>query len=120
MNLYVDDDSVDKVLVRLLRNAGHDVQIPSDAGLAGHSDAEHLTHTIREKRVLLSGNHDDFEDLHDLVLQSEGHHPGILIVRRDNDPTRDMSSRGIINAIAKLERSGIPIPDNFNVLNHWR
>ena len=33
MRLYVDDDSVDPGLIRLLRRDGHDVQIPADAGL---------------------------------------------------------------------------------------
>jgi len=34
MRLYIDDDSVDPGLIRLLRRHGHDVQIPADVGLA--------------------------------------------------------------------------------------
>jgi hypothetical protein len=35
MKLYLDDDSASKLLAILLTQAGHDVQIPKDVGLAG-------------------------------------------------------------------------------------
>lgn len=120
MRVYLDDDSAERVLTDLLRRAGHDVQLPIDAGLAGAADAVHLTHSLRERRLLISRNHKDFQYLHRLVLQSGGHHPGILIVRRDNDPTRDMSQRAVVNAIGKLLASGVAINDELHVLNHWR
>jgi hypothetical protein len=34
----------------------------------------------------MTRDHEDFADLHDLVLAVGGHHPGILVVRFDNDP----------------------------------
>jgi hypothetical protein len=43
MRLYLDDDSVSGLLIRLLNNAGHDVEIPADGGLSGQDDAMHLT-----------------------------------------------------------------------------
>jgi hypothetical protein len=55
-----------------------------------------------------------------LIKQVGGHHPGILVVRQDNDPSRDLTPKGIANAIRKLEASGVPIKDEFIVLNHWR
>src|SRR5437879_467606 len=120
MRIYLDDDSIELLLIRFLRQGRHDVQLPADRGLAGRSDAIHLTHAIRESRLLLSRNHKDFEELHDLLMAGRGHHLGILVVRRDNDPTRDMSQRGIVNAIAKLEVSGTPLEDTVHVLSHWR
>jgi hypothetical protein len=42
MLLYLDDDSNAIVLVKLLQKAGHDVQIPADAGISGVEDPEHL------------------------------------------------------------------------------
>ena len=65
MKLYLDDDSVDPRLIRLLRHDGHDVQIPADVGLAGNSDQVHLAHAIRDRRAILTRNSDDFEALHD-------------------------------------------------------
>ena len=120
MKLYVDDDSVAELLIKLLRKAGHDVQIPKDHDLAGKPDAVHLAHAILERRILLTRNHEDFEDLHDLVMVAEGHHAGIFVVRSDNNPARDLSNRGIVTAIAKLAVSGITLEDELHVLNHWR
>lgn len=68
MRLYIDDDSVDPSLIRLLRRDGHDVQIPADVGLAGRSDQVHLAHAIRDQRAILTKNYRDFEALHDLVV----------------------------------------------------
>jgi Domain of unknown function (DUF5615) len=120
MRLYLDDDSAEALLVALLRQAGHDVQIPADVVMVGQPDAVHLTHAVLEDRVLLSRNHDDFENLHDLIMQVQGHHPGLLMVRRDNDPRRDLKPAGIVRAIRKLLAAAVPIRDHFHILNHWR
>ena len=120
MRIYLDDDSADALLVTLLRQAGHDAQVPADVGNVGASDPIHLTHAVRDDRVLLSRNHDDFENLHDLIIQVQGHYPGILIVRRDNDPTRDLKPAGIVRAIRNLLSAGIAVHDGFHILNHWR
>ena len=61
-----------------------------------------------------------FEDLHDLVMAAGGHHPGMLVVRFDNNPRHNLTDRGIASAISKLESSGVPIPDRLHVLNQWR
>jgi hypothetical protein len=124
MKIYLDDDSTATLLVRLLTAAEHDVLIPAQAGTAGESDPVHLTKAILEARVLITGNHDDFEDLHLLVLDSGGHHPGILVVRKDNDPNRDMKARDIVRAIrnllAYLLANSLSINDEFHILNHYR
>jgi len=120
MRLYLDDDIASALLPQLLRNAGHDVQIPSDVGKAGKEDPVHLTHAIDEGRVFLSRNYRDFEHLHVLILHAQGHHPGILVVRRDNDPRRNMSPRDIVRAIRNLEKAGVPLVDEYYILNHWQ
>jgi predicted nuclease of predicted toxin-antitoxin system len=120
MRLYLDDDSASVVLARLLRNAGHDVQLPGHAGMAGREDPVHLAHAIRADRVLLSANYGDFENLHDLVMAARGHHPGILIVRKDNDPKRDLKSTGVVRAISKLIGAGALVADHYIILNQWR
>ena len=120
MQLYHDDDSVDGVLIRLLEADGHDVLTPSDTGTAGKPDPTHFMCAIRLSRYLLTHNYDHFKLLHDLVLLSGGHHPGVLVVRRDNDPTRDMSPKVIVRAIRNLLAAAVPIRDSFHILNHWR
>jgi predicted nuclease of predicted toxin-antitoxin system len=120
MRLYLDDDSISAVLVTLLQRGGHDVMTSADAGMLGKHDAVHLTQAIADGRILLSHNHNDFEELHELVMLAVGHHPGILIVRRDNDPKRDLTPRGITVALANLENSQFVMTDQFQVLNKWR
>jgi hypothetical protein len=120
MRLYLDDDSASSQLAQLLRREGHDVQVPLDVGLGGEDDAVHLTRAVADCRVCLSGNERDFRILHNLVMQVGGHHPGILIVCRENNPRRDLTPRGIVNAIKNLVAANIPLVDQFVIVNHWR
>lgn len=91
MNLYLDDDSTSTVLVRMLRAARHDVVLPRDVGNDGAKDPKHFSEAIQRGRVVLTQNYDDFKLLSDLVAHSAGHHPGVVAIRKDNDPRRDMS-----------------------------
>jgi hypothetical protein len=120
MKIYLDDDSIDAVLIKLLQQAGHNVEVPADAGISGEKDPIHLTHAIQQQTPLLSRNHDDFRQLHDLIVASTGHHPGVLVVRFDNDKSRDLTHRGTVVALSKLLASGSTLVDSFHVLNHWR
>lgn len=120
MRLYLDDDSASALLARLLRNAGHDVQIPADVGLSGNDDPVHFRYAALDNRTVITGNNDDFLDLHRLVIDLGGHHAGILVVCRDNDPNRDMPPPRVVRALRNLLAANAPIADQFIVLNHWR
>jgi predicted nuclease of predicted toxin-antitoxin system len=120
MNIYLDDNLADHALVGLLSKAGHKVLRPGDVGLASVSDARHLENCIRNDFVMLSRDRDDFRDLHHLIQASGGRPPGILIVRLDNDSTRDMKPKHIAAAIRKLEVSGVAFANTIVILNHWR
>jgi hypothetical protein len=120
VNLYLDDDSVEGLLVKLLRAAKHDVVIPHDIGKDGAADADHFLEAIRRSRVVLTKTYGDFEALHRLVLFLGGHHPGIFIVRRDNDPKRDMDQRQTVRAIRNFGSAGMPAEDGYHILNNYR
>ncbi len=120
MKIYLDDDSVDPRLVRLLVREAHDVIIPAQVGKSGKKDPSHFMQAIRTGRTLLTHNYDDFQLLHELVVLVGGHHAGILVVRRDNDPNRDLKPKGIVRAIRNLISASVPIQDELHVLNHWR
>jgi predicted nuclease of predicted toxin-antitoxin system len=120
MRLYLDDDSARAVLVRLLSADGHDMVIPADLHTDGADDAVHFRQAIRADRVLLTHNYGDFDQLHELVMEAGGHHPGIFIVRRDNDPTKDLSPKGIIRAIRAFLAAAPPLRDSVVILNQWR
>ncbi len=74
-----------------------------------------LIFAIAQALLVLTRDSEGFEDLHDLVVAAVGHHPGILIVRFDNDPRHNLTDRGIATAISKLESSGVPIGDRIRV-----
>ena len=93
MNLYLDEDSIDPLLVAYLRKAGHAVTVSTEVGRAGESDPKQLEFAIHNALALLTRNYKDFPDLHDLVLASGGSHPGILIVYAENDRRRDLTPR---------------------------
>lgn len=120
MNLYLDDNICKGLLVALLRKAGHQATVPTDAGTAGVPDAQHFLYAVRHGLILLTRDHNDFEDLHNVVQATHGRHPGILAIRSDNDTKRDMKDRDIVRAIAKLASAGVPVANEFHVLNHWR
>ena len=106
MNLYLDDDSAAVLLVRLLTADGHNVAVPDPLGHRGWADPAHFLWAVQNGRVLLTGNHKDFEPLHLLIVGTGGHHPGVLVVRNDNDPKRDLDAKGIVRALRKLVKSG--------------
>jgi predicted nuclease of predicted toxin-antitoxin system len=120
MNLYLDDDTADRRLVTLLSNAGHVVVVSAEVHLSGAADTRHFIHAMRQSLILVTRNHDDFLDLHEVVQAAHGRHPGILIIRLDNDPTRDMTPRQIVTAIAHLATAGVPLVNHIYILNHWR
>ncbi len=120
MRLYLDEDTVGVVLIQLLRNDGHDVETPADVGLMGEADPVQLTYAIKEERVFLTRNYGDFEELHNLIRVARGHHAGILVIRRDNNPKRNMMPRDIARALRNLQAAGVPIVDQYIVLNGWQ
>ena len=120
MMIYLDDDSAGAVLIHALRQAGHDVRTPAEAGLAGAHDALHLRQAIREGRSLLSRNYKDFEPMNFLVHESKGRHSGILMIRQDGPKKRKMKAHDIVRALRKLEDAGAPVANEYIVLNHWQ
>jgi len=115
--LYLDDCAFSHELKRLLLEAGHDVEVPADMRppLTGEDDAVHFAHAKAAGRAILTLNPRDFKELHD----QDPDHSGILTVYQDNDPTKDMSYRQIVLAIANLERIGATIAGGFWPLNAY-
>ena len=120
MKLYLDDDICASLLVAQLRKAGHDVMIPADIGMSGRHDAEHLLRCVQERRVFLTKNYKDFVPIHKLVLGCGGTHTGIIVIRDEDDRRKNMTFKGIVTAIGKVEQA-YPDPTNELVtLNDWR
>ena len=120
MRILIDENMVSHRLAARLQGAGHDIILANDVGLLSVSDAYVLTWAVGQGRCVLTRDHGDFADLHGLILACGGHHPGILLVRFDNDPRHNLTDRGVVTAVGNLQASGVMIPDQLHVLNHWR
>jgi predicted nuclease of predicted toxin-antitoxin system len=118
MNLYLDDNACKGLLAALLRKAGHMVSVPSDVGRVGAADSRHFIDALQAAVVVVTRDYEDFLALHDVVQISGCQHPCILAIRSDNDTKRDMKDRDIVRAIAKLASAGVPVANEFHVLNH--
>lgn len=115
MRLLLDEDTQAKLLIRLLKDAGHDVQAVTEARLTDQSDTAVLEFARRAGRCVLTRNCADFLDLH----KAGPPHPGILGVYQYNNPDKDMRYADIVQAIANLEASGWEFAGEFVVLNQW-
>jgi predicted nuclease of predicted toxin-antitoxin system len=113
--LLLDEDSQAKLLVRLLQQAGHDVVTVNEVGLQGKPDISVLEYAKKRERLVLTRNCDDFRNLH----TNNSKHPGILAIYQGSDPSKDMSYKDIVNAIAKIEAAQYTLAGEFIVLNQW-
>ena len=115
LKLLIDEDCQDRLLVKLLRNAGHDVITVNEAGLMGKSDLVILERAKTEKRVLLTYNCDDFESLHEI----DSNHLGILAVYQNANHLKNMSFKEIVRAVNNIEKSEMILEKLFVSLNQW-
>ena len=116
MKLLVDEDSQAKRLIKLLREAGHDILTASEARLEQLSDREVLAAAIEMNRSVLTRNGRDFLALH-LAIRD---HAGILVVNQDAIPSKNMSHVAIVRAIGNLEASGWTPRGEFVSLTAWQ
>lgn len=120
MRLFLDEDAAAANLTELLRSAGHDVATIADTDSHGESDVLQMTNAIRLCRAIVTRNHDDYEELNDLIHICGGQHFEILVIRRENNRARDMTARRTVIAIRNLMAAGLAIEDQIHVLNHFR
>lgn len=114
-NLLIDEDSLAKYLVNLLKKAGHNVITVQDVNLMGKPDEIVLNYAKENNRVLLTRNCDDFLNLHQINYS----HSGILAVYQYADFSKNMTYSAIVHAIANLENSNFDLMNQFVILNQW-
>src|SRR5437868_4811241 len=78
--LLLDEDSMDRDLVRGLRAAGVDVLTVAEANRRGISDEEQLAFATAEGRALYTCNISDFARLHSRWLRAGRPHAGIIVL----------------------------------------
>jgi predicted nuclease of predicted toxin-antitoxin system len=120
LSLLVDEDSQGKLLVSLLKKAGHTVETTNEAGLRTAPDSVVLAYAIANELVLLTQNCSDFVDLAIGIVEAGEHHPGVLLVYKDNDPSKDMDAATIVQAVKNLTKTKLSLADKIIVLNNYR
>jgi predicted nuclease of predicted toxin-antitoxin system len=120
VRVLIDENLSSRRLASRLQSAGLDVVLATEVGLVSVADARVLAWAVAQARPVLTRDHEDFAALHDLVVAVGGHHPGILVVRFDNDPRHNLTERAIATALGNLESSRVAVADGIHVLNHWR
>ena len=113
MRLYLDEDVASKELAARLSEAGHEVVGP----LRGEPDDRCWCHAQKQRATVVTMN---AIDLARLAEATKGY-AGLLLVYRDNDPTRDMSAAAIVAAVARISetyRDGLE--GVIAVLNQYR
>lgn len=115
LRLLIDEDSLAKVLVKMLRKAGHDVVTVNEIGLNGKLDSVVLVSAKQDNRIVLTHNCRDFEALH----EANRDHAGILGIYENQDFSKDMTRQQVVKAIANLEAAQIPLAGQFVNLNQW-
>ena len=115
LNLLIDEDSLAKYLVNLLRKAEHDVITVGDINLMGKPDSVVLDYARKNQRVLLTRNCGDFHNLH----QTNCNHSGILAVYQSADFSKNMNYASIVKAIANIENFNYDLNNQFIILNQW-
>lgn len=113
VRLYLDEDIASKELTSRLAAAGHDVLSP----LRGEPDARCWRHAQERGATVVTMNVVDFVRLAE-ATESQA---GLLLVYRENDPTRDLNAASVVAAIARI---GETYPDGMEgviaVLNQFR
>ena len=93
IRLYIDEDSMDRALVRALRARGVDVATAWEEGMIERKDAEHLNYATEQGRVLYSFNQEDFYRLHTTYLAQGKSHAGIILARQQHYSVREQMRR---------------------------
>ncbi|MEZ4515316.1 MAG: DUF5615 family PIN-like protein [Chloroflexota bacterium] len=93
LKLYIDEDSMDRDLVRALRARGADVLTAIEADMIGRSDKDHLLFATSQDRVLYSFNRGDFFHIHTQLIAEGIGHAGIVLARQQHYSVGDQMRR---------------------------
>jgi predicted nuclease of predicted toxin-antitoxin system len=94
---FIADENVARLVIRSLRQQGHDVLGIVDEGLAGTADDGIIALGLAEKRIIIT--HD--KDFGQLLLNPMQEHGGVILLRL-RLPTPENAFQAIERALASL------------------
>ncbi|MEG4318381.1 MULTISPECIES: DUF5615 family PIN-like protein [unclassified Microcoleus] len=82
IRLYLDEDILERSLVKALRSAGIDVATTAEANNLSCTDEEQLIWATAQGRVIYTLNVGDFCRLHKIYMEQGQEHSGIVMGRQ--------------------------------------
>lgn len=116
IRLYLDEDSMDRILVNALRTRGIDIVTALDEDMINQDDSEHLDYATQQGRVLYSFNRSDFFQLHTGYLRQGNSHSGIILANQQNYSAGEQMRRILKLSAAK---SAEDMENRIEFLNAW-
>ena len=116
LRLYFDDDIASRGLIRALRLSLIDAVASHEVDMYGRTDADHLSYSTAQERVLCSANRGDFIRLHGECLQSGRHHAGIILINQQQHSIGEQLRRLLRIA---AERTRAEMVDQLEFLTRW-
>ena len=116
IRLYLDEDTMDKVLTNALRMRGADVVTAYDAKMIKYPDIRHLEYAALHERVVYSFNVADYCILHAEYMKQDRHHAGIILAQQQRYSAGEQMRRllRIIGSVSIRE-----MKDNLIFLSAW-
>jgi hypothetical protein len=115
IRLYLDEDALNRSLVRALRSRAFDLTTAHEAGLGCASDWKHLDYAASQGCAVFTHNVRDFAVLHRQWQSADSHHAGIIVA--DQAPVGVLLRRllKLLNACSAGD-----IRDQLIFLSMWR
>lgn len=116
VRLYIDEDSMNRALVRALRSRNIDVVTALEFGMISKADLDHLTLATTEGRVLFTYNVGDYYLLHTAFLTEGNSHAGMILARQQHYSFGEQMRR-LLKLVAT--RSAEEMRDRAEFLSSW-
>ncbi len=115
IKLYLDEDTINRALIKALRARNIDILTAKEADLIQTPDQEHLEYATSLNRAVFTFNTRDFVRLHTEYLSTGRHHAGIIV-------SNQVQIGVIIRRLLKLldARSATEMDNWLEYLSNWR
>lgn len=116
IRLYLDEDAMDRDLIRALEARGVDAESVLESEMVGYSDLEQLEYAASHGRVLYTCNVGDFHQLHWEYMNTQRTHSGIILVPQQRYSVGEQLRR-VLALVSSL--SAEQMKDRLEFLSSW-
>ena len=117
IRFYFDEDSMDRALVRALRDRDVDIITALEADMIEQPDEKHLSFATAQQRVLYSSNIGDFCRLHNAWITQSRSHTGMVLSLQQHYSVGERM-RYLLKLVSQL--SAEDMKNRVEFLSSWR